>query len=243
MWARAFAKGAGANVSKEEDLLPGQVAMFGSPHRWELLQQAIGLGRTWYYGDHAYFGRHVYYRVTRNAYQHDCEGEGDAQRWERLGVRIRDWKKGGGHILLCPNSPGFFELHGQDCNRWIVETTRTLQRHSDREIRLRFKRSATQFESDLRGAWAVVVFTSVCGVHAALEGVPCFATAPCASRSFGSGDLSSIERPSRPDNRYEMAAVLAANQWTLHEMARGQAWRKLNETDHCWERRTRDRAA
>jgi hypothetical protein len=60
------------------------------------------------------------------------------------------------------------------------------------------------------------------------KGCP-FATAPCASQAFGSGDLSQIETPRRPDNRYEMATVLAANQWTLHEMARGHAWSYLNE--------------
>jgi hypothetical protein len=104
-----------------------------------------------------------------------------------------------------------------------------LRCHTDREIRVRFKLSSMPLEHDLRGAWAVVVYRSVCGVHAALAGVPCFATAPCASLSFGGGDLSLIETPARPDNRREMASVLAANQWTLREIERGRAWRYLNE--------------
>jgi hypothetical protein len=230
-WANAFAKGCNAPVFEDEVLRPGDVALFGSPHRWELLKRARDEGRTWYYGDHAYFGRREYYRITRGAWQLcDLAGEGDVRRWERLDVRIRDgWRKQGKYILLCPNSPGYFELHGATAQNWIRETTEQLRRYTDREIRVRFKNTPSDFDFDVRYAWAVIVFTSVCGVHAALQGVPTFATAPCASQAFGSGDLSQIETPRRPDNRYEMATVLAANQWTLHEIARGYAWSYLNE--------------
>jgi hypothetical protein len=229
LWARAFAKGCGAVVSKGEELLPGNVALFGSPARWDLLTQARSEGRDWYYGDHAYFGRHQYFRITRNAWQHDAGGVGDAARFDELGLRVRNWKTGGRYVLLCPQSPKFFRLHGLDCETWIDETQQRLRQHTDREVRVRFKTSRRTFEQELKNAWAVVVYTSVCGVHAALEGVACFATAPCASLSFGSGDLSRIENPVRPDNRHEMACVLAANQWTLHEMASGKAWSKLHE--------------
>jgi hypothetical protein len=216
-------------VSEREELQPGGVAMFGSPHRWQLLEQARAEGRDWYYGDHAYFGRHEYYRITRGAWQlSDLSGEGDEQRWERSGLRIRDWKKQGRYILLCPNSPGFFQLHGTTVDAWLAETKQALRRYTDREIRVRFK-SSSDFEFDVRYAWATVVYTSVAGLLGALQGVPCFATAPCASRAFGTDDLSRIENPVRPDNRFEMAKVLAANQWTLHEMARGHAWSYLNE--------------
>lgn len=230
VWARSFAAGCGGSICKQDVLQPGDVAMFGSPARWSILRQAQAQGRTWYYGDHAYFSRHRFFRVTRNAYQvYDLSGEGDPKRFEYLSLSIDDWKRRGEHILLCPNSPTFFGLHGQDCDRWIEDTTRELRKHTDREIRVRFKRSPVQFEIDLSRAWAVVVYTSVCGVHAAMAGVPCFATERCASQAFGTSDLSLIETPVRPDNRYEMACVLAANQWTPREMSRGRAWSYLNE--------------
>lgn len=229
LWARAFAKGAGASVCKLNELQPGDVALFGSPQRWRLLAQAQAEGRTWWYGDHAYFGRREYFRITRSAWQHDCRGRGDPERLEQVGVRIRSWRKTGSHVLLCPNSPAFFQLHGQDSSAWIEATSAAIRACSDREIRVRFKTAARSFEEDLRDAWAVVVFTSVAGVLAAVAGVPCFATAQCAAASFGSSDLSLIESPVRPDNRHEMASVLASNQWTLHEMASGRAWRELNE--------------
>ena len=38
-------------------LRPGPVALWGE-HKWfRTLHKAIAEGRTWYYGDHAYFGR------------------------------------------------------------------------------------------------------------------------------------------------------------------------------------------
>jgi hypothetical protein len=229
-FARAWAKGCGCEVSDDDELRPGNVALFGSPQRWDLLRQAQAQGRTWFYGDHAYFRRREYYRATRDAVQlTDLSGEGDALRFERLDVRMRQaWRKQGAYVLLCPNSPGYFELYGLNAQQWIRETTEQLRRYTDRDIRVRFKNSPAEFDFEVRWAWAVVVYTSVAGVLAALQGVPCFATAPCASMAFGSGDLSLIERPVRPDNRFEMASVLAANQWTLHEIARGQAWRQLN---------------
>jgi hypothetical protein len=231
-WARAFAKGCNARIDLEgEQLQAGNLAMFGSPDRWELLQRARSEGRTWYYGDHAYFGRREYYRITRNAWQlTDLARDGDVGRWERLGLRIRSkWRDNGRYVLLCPNSPAYFERHGLSVDTWIRETSAAIRLQSDREIRVRFKRSPSDFDFDVRNAWAVVVHTSVAGVLSALQGVPCFATEPCASLAFGCGDLGLIESPARPDNRFEMATVLAANQWTLHEMASGQAWSYLND--------------
>jgi hypothetical protein len=229
LWARAFAKGSGGQLDWGDELQAGDVALFGSAKRWRLLAQARAIGRTWWYGDHAYFGRREYFRITRNAWQHGCTGRGDPARLDACGVRVGGWRRAGSYVLLCPNSPEYFALHGLDCGEWIRQTGLELARHTDREIRVRFKTDALPLEEDLRQAWAVVVFTSVSGVHAALAGVPCFATAPCASQAFGSDDLALIENPVRPDNRFDMAAVLAANQWTLHEIASGRAWRDLND--------------
>lgn len=228
-WARAFAAGCGGQVSEANELPPGDVALFGSAARWKVLQEAIRDGRQWFYGDHAYFGRFQYYRATRGAYQHDASGEGDPARFDALGLQVLPWRTDGGPILLCPNSRPFMAMHGVRADDWITATTQALRRHTDRPIRVRWKDSPGRLDEAVAGAWAVVVWTSVCGVHAALAGIPCFSTAPCASRSFGTDDLALIERPARPANRYEMACALAVNQWTLAEMSEGMAWRHLNE--------------
>ena len=63
----AFAAGCGGTVTSSHKLRPGPVALFGSAKLWPLLKQAQAAGREWLYGDHGYFGRYRYYRITRNA--------------------------------------------------------------------------------------------------------------------------------------------------------------------------------
>jgi hypothetical protein len=229
LWARNFALGCGGTVSKENTLQPGDVALFGSADRWQLLQQAQREARTWYYGDHAYFGRRNFFRITRNAYQHDGQGKAPAAPFESFGIPVRPWRLQGRNIILCPNSPAYFAMHGSSVDQWIRETAEQLEKHTDRPIIFRFKDDSASLEQALQDAWACVVYTSVSGVHAALAGVPCFATEQCASLSFGTADLSRIESPVRPENRFDMACVLASNQWAMADIASGMAWRALNE--------------
>jgi hypothetical protein len=229
LWADSFARGCSGTVSTVNELQPGAVALFGSPDRWQLLQQAQEEGRTWYYGDHAYFGRRQFYRITRNAYQHDGHGTAPAAPFESLGIPVQPWRLQGRKIILCPNSPAYFAMRGLNVDQWIRETAESIEQHTDRPIIVRFKDDSDALDIALRDAWACVGYTSVSGVHAALAGVPCFATEQCASLSFGTSDLSRIETPVRPDNRFEMACVLAANQWAMSDIASGKAWRALNE--------------
>jgi hypothetical protein len=72
-----------------------------------------------------------------------------------------------------------------------------------------------------------VCWTSNAAVDAVLAGVPVFCTSPCAAYRMGHADLSKIETPHFPPDREQWAWSLAANQWTLREMASGQCWREL----------------
>jgi hypothetical protein len=229
IFGKAFANGCGGELSSDPRmLLDGDVAMFGHPDLIGLLKQAQAEGRTWYYGDKAYFGREVYYRITKNAYMHNTEGEPDFDRFKKLNLTVQQWKDGN-DILICPQSDVFFRLQGKTQNEWIEQTIKQIRKHSDRKIRYQYKSSVKgaelAFKRSLRGAWAVVVHSSMAGVQAAIHGVPCFATDPkSTSAKFGTTDLSLIESPVRPDNREHMAAVLAANQWTISEINSGLAW-------------------
>jgi hypothetical protein len=209
------------------------VALFGSLQLRRVLEAAMAEGRTWYYGDKAYFGRDVYYRVTKNAYQYtDFKLNARSHRFERTGMRIKPWRKGGKKILICPQSELFHEWHGIPQAQWIKAVETELAKHTKKQTQLRFKvwsRAEQDFELALEGVHAVVVFTSIAGVQATLHGVPCFATHDCASAKFGSMDLSRIEDPVRPDNREQMAWELADNQWTLLEMRSGMAWEHLTK--------------
>ena len=233
-FALAFSKGCGGHIYETANMLQnGDVAMFGDPATWGLLQDAIKDNRTWFYGDKAYFGRDRYYRITKNALQSDCVGNKDVSRLHQLGITAKP-RKNGKKILICRQSAKFYDLQGINRDEWLRNTINTIRLYTDRPIEIRDKvvGSMTErlFARSLKDVHAVVVYTSVAGVQAAMQGVPCFATEKCASLAFGSGDLSTIENPVLPDNREELASVLANNQWTLDEIRNGTAWRMLNES-------------
>jgi hypothetical protein len=231
--AYAFAKGCGGTITDEAELFPGSVALFGSPARWPLLRQAQAEGREWYYLDHAYFSRGKYYRITKNAYQHDGRGASTGERFKgfpRLGVR--PWRTSGSHILICPNSAIYFGLHGLEVEQWLADVTTTLRQHTDREIRIRWKveRAERPIAWDLVDAWAVVVFSSAAALDGLMAGVPCFTLAPfAASARMGLSDLTQIETPFYPDDREPFLSVLADHQWTIQEILKGEAWRALQD--------------
>lgn len=229
-FASAFAAGCRGTVARDGVLRDGPVAGFWSPALWPVLRQAQADGRTWFYGDHAYFGRGRYYRITANAYQHDGRGAADPTRWRACRRPIQRWRRRGRHVLVCPQSATYFSLFGIDVNRWIANVVETLQQHTDRPIRVRWKTDsrAVPIDRDLRDCWAVVAYSSSAALDALIAGVPVFVLADFAAASrMGTSDLTQIESPVYPDDREAFFGVLAANQWTLDEMLAGRAWEAL----------------
>lgn len=239
-FAAAFARGAGGVVAGDGRLRPGPVALFGSPKLLDLLRQAQHEGRDWYYGDHAFFGRMLYYRIAVNAWHYDGAPdsiEAEPRRLARLKVKIQPWRRGGGHVLLCPPDARFAAYRGFDAALWLGNVLETLGRHTDREIRIRERTASTPLAQDLVDCWALVTHSSNAAVEAALAGVPVFVTAPCGARWVSSGPLERIERPLRPSDREAWAARLASHQWTLDEIASGKAYAKLRlARDLSWRR-------
>lgn len=232
--AYAFAKGCGGTITDDlEYLYPGPVATFGTPGAWPLLKQAQEAGRDWFYIDHAYFQRGKYYRITKNAYQHDGCGTSTGERFQAFRrLTIQPWRTAGSHILICPNSEIYFRLHGLNVRTWLNDVILTLRQHTDREIRIRWKteRGLRPIEEDLVNAWAVVVFSSAAALDGLIAGVPCCTLAPfAASARMGLSDLAQIETPIYPDDRATFLGVLADHQWTLQEILKGQAWQTLRE--------------
>lgn len=222
-FARAFSQGARLPIKKKYDGIGW--AGFGSPVNWQDLQNAINRGKEWYYGDHAYFGRHRYYRITKNAYQHSGIGESDCERFLSHKIPIKPWRTGC-YILVCPQSDVFFGLH--NVSGWLENTISEIKKHTDRPIKVRTKKTERPIEADLMDAHCTVVYTSNAAVNSILAGIPAICTEKCAA-SIMSGSIDQIENLPMPDNRLEWAGVLADNQWTLAEIARGRAWEKLNE--------------
>jgi len=228
MFARAFANGSGGRVDFGTTLLPGPLAMFGSSERWPLLQEAISDGREWFYGDHAYFGRFEYYRVTRNNYQHDGTGKHKQDRFKMFGRPVQPWRKEGRDILICPNSQVYYGLFGMNVDVWLKDVTDTLKQHTDRPLVVRWKKDDIPITKALKDAWAVVAFTSASAIDGLLAGVPCFVTGEFAAPyRMGTPDLRRIESPVYPQDREQFMWNLAYQQWTLAEISNGVAWRAL----------------
>lgn len=230
-FAYAFARGCGGTITDEPDLFPGPVALFGTPSLWPVLRAARAQGREWFYGDHGYFGRNTYFRVTWNAYQHDGRGDYAPGRFLTFHRDVKPWRTSGSHVLVCPNSEAYFRLHRMDRDRWLADVLATLRQHTDRELRVRYKHTPLEIKYDLADAWACVSFSSMAAVDALIVGVPVFSLAPFASSArMGLSDLAQIESPIYPDDREPFVWALAANQWTLPEILRGVAWRSLQTT-------------
>lgn len=232
LFGKAFAQGCGGRVDFGQYLRAGALAMFGSPQRWTLLQEAIAKGRTWFYGDHAYMGRSKFFRITRSAYQHTGEGAATPERFEALHRPVQPWQSDGHHVLICPNSPVYFSLFGLDVHQWVRNVTATVALHTDRPVKVRWKGSDTPIQDDLVNCWAVVVFSSASAIDALIAGVPVFTLADFAATArMGATDLSQIEYPKRPDNREPFLWNLADNQWTIGEIRNGFAWERLTSTE------------
>jgi len=229
IFAKAFARGCGGRVEFGTDLSPGPVAMFGSPLRWDLLQQAFREGRTVYYADHGYFGRHRYFRITRNGYQHDGTGDAEPSRFAKFNRPIQKWRTDGRHVLICPNSETYFRLFGLDVHAWVRQATQLIAGHSDRPVKVRWKGQAQPIQADLEHCWAVVTYSSAAALDALIAGVPVFVLASFAAAfRMGTPDLTRIESPVYPDGREPFLWNLAQNQWTLDEIRAGDAWRALS---------------
>lgn len=227
----AFAEGCDGPVFDEFKLPTGDFAMFGSPQYIDLVFHARRNNLNFYYGDHAYFKRFLYYRCTKNALQHSGDGNEDPTRFNKLGVPILDWKqKRGDKILLCPNSEMFYTFWSTTQKDWLDSTIEELRKYTDRPIIMKQKTDSKKLEHYFPQTWAVVVYTSNSAVDAAMAGIPAFATEQCAGLLVGSKDLSLIENPPMPDDRERVAAVLANNQWTLEELRRGDCWEIVRGT-------------
>lgn len=226
-FGRAFAAGCGGMLYFDSLIRTGPVAMFGSPALWSVLQEAQTSGHDWFYGDHAYFGRFQFYRVTRNAWQHDGSGDAGPERFRLFGIEITPWQRDGRHVLVCPPDGPFAKLMGFDADAWLADVLAQLGMHTERPVTVRRRDASTPLAEALRDCWALVTYMSNAAVEAVLAGVPVFCLGPCAARTMGLSDLSLIESPIRPDGREQWAWNLASNQWTLSEIASGECWRAI----------------
>lgn len=193
------------------ELKPGDCIFYGVRPGWaHLFEQCVKEIRTYYWLDNSWFDctRERYFRAAKNRMQHDGRGESDGERFKALGLTVKPWRNGGDYALVCPQSDEFMRVCAGD-PEWLARTTA--------ELRLPFvvRRKGTQkpFADDLSRARCVITWSSAAAANALVEGVPVVCSDQCAA--YGVTD------------RQKWANVLADQQWSLEEIARGMAWQTL----------------
>lgn len=230
--SQAFAEGSGAKlVHVREGYQGGAAAVYGwTRGLWGIVEAAQAAGEPWFYLDNGYFLRGVFFRVTRGALQWQGYGTGVAPhglaRLHDLDLDWQDWRASGEHIVVAQQTPDWYAFRGEGTREeWTERAVAELERHTDREIRVRRKGERRPLEADLERAWALVTHSSNCAVDALVCGVPVFVAEGAASSM--SRPLSDIERPTRYEDRLRWGAHLAANQWELEELRNGRCWHDM----------------
>jgi len=189
-----------------------------------------------------------YFRATTNALQWitsrrgtgfardvDCTEEGKA-RFDALDLpALLPWqeKEEPGHILVVLQSPVWLEMMNEPPG-WARHVMTKLRLYTDREIVLRhkpLKGSPPQpsLDEHLAGAWAVVGYSSNVLIQAAMRGIPICSTGFCASSPMGCSVVESLMHGPTYRERESILHNLAANQWTIAEIASGKMWRELQD--------------
>ncbi|MEM7559939.1 MAG: hypothetical protein AAF394_12535 [Planctomycetota bacterium] len=178
-----------------------------------------------------------------------------SDRWQNLGTELAPWREEGNHVVLCGQVPWDASVQHTDHRRWCQATASFLVDNSTRPVRFRphpLQRDAIPMEipgvelseaetltEDLQDAWAVVTFNSNAGVEATLGGVPAF-VADAGAMGYGvlCNDLKWINDPPIPQ-RDQWLCDLAYTQWTLEEIAAGDAFGHLYLQQQNWLVRSR----
>jgi hypothetical protein len=181
-------------------------------HLWE---QAKRERRDWVYIDNSYFDcvREMQFRVTLNAIQHTGLGTSDGKRFAELGIKVKPMRSDGDDVVFCPQSNEFMLTVAQDPH-WAERVLANLRAtYGIHRVAVRYKHTQRSLLEDLGRAGLLVTWSSAAAVTALLEGVKVMCAPQCCA-TFAS-------------DRQRWAEVLADNQWTLSEISRGDAWRKL----------------
>lgn len=238
---RAFAEGCrGVVTSGGESLREGAAFFYGVDESNLKIWEAAKARGNFYYCDNSYFdtARQEYFRVTFDRLQHSGIGESDCRRFDALDIGIKDWREGGKHIVLCPQSDFFMQKVIGYPGSWLSGAQSALAESTSRTMRLRLwspdkKALSATLDQDLEGAHMLATFSSAAAISAILGGVPAYCSSSCAAlpmtNPMGLLDVEELARPSY-GARLKWAGVLADNQWTLAEMRSGLAWAMLSAT-------------
>ena len=260
---RAFVKSANG-VMHEKEKVVGQyeqtiwptfkeinspVAVWGCLRGTEaVIDEAGQKEQDWYFFDHAYVmneDKHNVnfklkdrvYRCTKNAQiinEIDELSDDDYKRIEKYEehIQLEPWKKDGKYILVF--EPSDFAKRWWEVPNWTEDTINLLKANTDLEIRIRKKNSLVSFESEVKGAKAVVSLQSAAAIQAHIWGIPGY----CAEMSAAypvSHNMEMIQKGLDsiqyiPDHhRQRWLNSILANQYTMTEIADGTCYNRLKD--------------
>ena len=225
------------------------VAVWGCLRGTEaVIDEAGQKEQDWYFFDHAYVmneSKHMpnmklkdrVYRVTKNAQLINDIDELSYDDYKRIEkyekhVQLEPWKKDGKYILVF--EPSDFAKRWWEVPNWTEDTIQLLKANTDLEIRIRKKNSLISFESEVKGAKAVVSLQSAAAIQAHIWGIPGY----CAEMSAAypvSHSMDMIEQGLDsiqyiPDHhRQRWLNSILANQYTMTEIADGTCYNRLKD--------------
>lgn len=153
---------------------------------------------------------------------------GDGSRWAALGVELKAWRASGEYVLVCPNRS--FGVPARTMHPdWAEREAARGRKATGLPFRVRphpgNHAPARPLAEDLKGAAAVIVWSSSCGVHALIEGIPTWCAAPAwiLKEAACSGPL---QQPTLAP-RLPAFERLAWAQWRCDEIASGAPFEAL----------------
>lgn len=185
-----------------------------------------------------------YWRVSVDSHHPTSRlnGSYDGARWKALGLEILPWRTTGNHIMIAGSSAKYHAFYGMKepttFAKGIVRELRALTprplvyrpKPSWREAvpitKTRFSTSDESIIEALTDCWAMVTHGSNACFEAVLSGIPCIVLGDAVAKPLSSTALADIEAPklASDDDRLAWAHALAHWQYTLAELASGEAW-------------------
>jgi hypothetical protein len=230
------------HVVDRNDFHPGDLLVIWNRY-WEnhaLANIAEAKGATVIVAENAYVANDRSQRTRYALALHGHNGIGDwhcggPERWEALGIELKPWRVFGDHVLICPNRSFGMPGYIMPVN-WAEKAYIELQHITRRPLRIRphpgNEPARKPLSQDLKGAWAVVVWSSSAGVEALIEGIPVICMAPrWIAKSAAGETLKSVVEPALID-RLPALHRLAWAQWHIEEIESGAPFQYLRDRSH-----------
>lgn len=198
--------------------------------------------------------RSKYVRISVDSFQllgYFMNAKWPSDRFDALNIKVAPRYTKGENILICGGSLKYAQWHnlpsidGLDpATSWAKMMVEEIRKYTKRPIVYSPKPSwqdavpvpgaafrrppGTHIQDELKTTWLCLTYGSNAALDAILAGIPAIVTGDGIAKPM-STKLVDIERPFFPtdEQRQEWLNTVAYNQWSLPELASGQAWEML----------------